>query len=94
MNRLTDLPGVMSGLSVTRLDLSGNRLAHIPEVVFTMRSLVSLNLSGNLISEVQPGMFSRLPDLTELQMDDNPVNRDVVNSILVQLQFPALHRRF
>ena len=74
-NELTSLPaGIFRGLHNirTRLDLSGNRLAGLPETVFSDVPKVGLLLlDGNQLTDLPPRVFSGLSRLRWLLLDRN-----------------------
>ena len=55
------------------LDLSRNKIVELPSGVFNLPSLISLNISFNLIGTINNGSFRNLPSLRSLDLSGNPV---------------------
>ena len=57
---------------ISDLDLSGNELELVPEVVLQLFGLESLNLADNRIIKIPPGSaFNSLNALTNLDLSNN-----------------------
>ena len=78
-NRLVDVS--FSSTSIRSLNLSNNALETVPSVLGTMTSLVSLDLSGNLLSNIQD-IHKNLPckTLSRLNLSNNRL--DCVSSLM------------
>ncbi|XP_028988367.1 carboxypeptidase N subunit 2 [Betta splendens] len=73
-NRLSNLSeGVFGNVTLLeRLDLSENRLAFLPERIFSeLRGMKALHLHGNNISEVGAGLFRDQSAVEQLYLSDN-----------------------
>ena len=59
-------------MSLRKLDLSGNGLTHLPDVMWQLISLEQINLSQNKLSELS-ARITKMPRLTRLDAADNPL---------------------
>lgn len=73
-NSLADLPcpSSLRNANVALLDLSSNRLKHVPEVIRQLPSLVRVVLRSNRIAAL-PAFFLNMTALRELVIFDNPI---------------------
>ena len=92
-NRLRTLPDHLLLPVLVAVDLSENELAELPPVVFRWPRLARLDARRNRISALPAAPFQQLPELTDLHVDDNPLDGSHV-AVLGQLSLPAAHRRF
>lgn len=59
--------------TLTRLNLAKNRLTSIPVGLLNLPSLQELDLSDNIISILEPGMFRGAKSLDKLSLARNPL---------------------
>ena len=59
-------------MSLRKLNLSGNGLTHLPDVMWQLISLEQINLSQNKLSELS-ARITKMPRLTRLDAADNPL---------------------
>ena len=74
-----------SGLKITKLVLSANQLTAVPHIEPLAYSLISLHLSNNLITTIEPFTFTNFTALRELHLTANSI------SILPDYAFHAPH---
>ncbi|KAI5089139.1 leucine-rich repeat and transmembrane domain-containing protein 2, partial [Silurus meridionalis] len=70
-----DIQALKNYSKLTHLDLSYNRIAKLPDGVFSaLGSLENLSLSGNKLRTIKNETFADLKKLKTLDLDDNPWN--------------------
>ncbi|KAI5615700.1 protein ELFN1, partial [Silurus asotus] len=70
-----DIQALKNYSKLTHLDLSYNRIAKLPDGVFSaLGSLENLSLSGNKLRTLKNETFADLKKLKTLDLDDNPWN--------------------
>ncbi|XP_059169011.1 leucine-rich repeat-containing protein 20-like isoform X2 [Physella acuta] len=73
-NHLGTLPDEMLQFEVLEtLDISQNEFTTLPSVVYKMGSLKTLNAEKNLITEVDIKELKNLPNILELNFQENPL---------------------
>ena len=71
-NKLMNLPQYLENTSIKSFDISSNRFHKVPECIFNMRRLHTLNLSHNIGIEVMPYEIGFLRNLMLLGVDGLP----------------------
>jgi Leucine-rich repeat (LRR) protein len=69
-NALTVFPAALVRLPLTTLNLSHNKIAHLPKEIGRLRSLTKLDISFNQIPEI-PDTIGNLSKLQELHLNHN-----------------------
>uniref|UniRef100_A0A646QFH3 LR20 n=1 Tax=Hemiscolopendra marginata TaxID=943146 RepID=A0A646QFH3_9MYRI len=73
-NQLNSLPEELEDLrELQRLDISSNHYHALPKVVFRLRPLKIFNAAKNYIAEVDVERLTTLPDLQEVNFENNPL---------------------
>lgn len=76
--------------SVTHLDLSNCGLELLPDELFNLRGLKTLNLAQNKLGDLSPGIRD-LADLEVLQLERNPLESSQIHEIAcILLELPSL----
>lgn len=71
-NRIRDLTGIGSLTNLHYLNLSGNRIANIPDEIENLQNLFELDLSNNRIKKVNTGI-TKLKNLKILNLKGNKI---------------------
>ncbi|GFR93308.1 leucine-rich repeat-containing protein 20 [Elysia marginata] len=84
-NHLSSLPDELRHLEdLTKLDISHNHFTEVPQIVYRIDSLKTLSAQGNEIKNVDVSRLKALPNISEVNLQDNPLTADV-HSQLVEL---------
>ena len=89
-NQLASLPAALGTLdTLTRLDLQGNRLITLPDSLSSLVDLRVLNVSRNLIRELNENHMAALTAMTDLNLDANRLST-LPLSLVYQRQLRSL----
>ncbi|XGW27893.1 hypothetical protein V3C99_008024 [Haemonchus contortus] len=90
-NEIEEFPQEFEELTLMKgLNAANNRLSSVPEGVFNMKHLVILDLSGNLIEDVDADrLYSSCPSLVQLNMAGNPLTEDAKKRLSTSPSKPA-----
>ncbi|KAK6028835.1 leucine Rich repeat-containing domain protein [Ostertagia ostertagi] len=77
-NEITEFPQEFEELtSMKGLNAANNKLTSVPEGIFNMKHLAILDLSGNLIEDVDADrLYSSCPSLIQLNVAGNPMKEE------------------
>ena len=93
-NKIATLPEHLQLPALKTVNLAENELAVLPPVLFRWTSLARIDVRRNRLTALAPAaQFGQLPRLTDLHVDDNPLDGSHV-VVLSQLALPFEHRRF
>ncbi|KAK6039859.1 leucine Rich repeat-containing domain protein [Cooperia oncophora] len=90
-NEITEFPDEFEELtSIKGLNAANNRLTAVPEGVFSLKHLAILDLSGNLIEDVDADrLYSCCPSLVQLKLSGNPINEEAKKRLSTSSLKPA-----
>ncbi len=74
INQIVELAFFKQEASLTWLDLSHNKLPGIPFAIWRLHNLHILDLRHNKIETISGGIMSRLSNLKDLYLEDNPIS--------------------
>nr|CAD2178408.1 unnamed protein product [Meloidogyne enterolobii] len=97
-NQITELPTEISRWTKLRgINIARNKFTQFPEQLFECKKLAILDISGNLINEINHlPLRSSLSTLKQLHMKQNPICQrlDIIEQICAELepQIKVLHK--
>ncbi|KAJ8365723.1 hypothetical protein SKAU_G00145540 [Synaphobranchus kaupii] len=90
-NALSKLPDAAGELQHLRsINLARNKFSTFPERLTEIHTLEKINLEGNEITEIPVEKLSAMPALISVNMNSNPVHKDVLASIQSSVKFELL----
>ncbi|KAF7634642.1 hypothetical protein Mgra_00005983, partial [Meloidogyne graminicola] len=89
-NQITELPPeIIKWTKLKGINIANNKFTQFPGQLFECKCLVLLDISGNLIEEIDyMTIYSSLPTLKQLHMRQNPIcqRQDVIRQICDELE--------
>ncbi|XP_035259098.1 leucine-rich repeat-containing protein 20 [Anguilla anguilla] len=90
-NALSKLPDAAGELQHLRsINLARNKFSTFPESLAEIHTLEKINLEGNGITEIPVEKLSAMPALMSVNMNSNPVDKDVLASLHPSIKFEIL----
>jgi len=81
-NRISSLPEEMSNCTqLESIDISANSFVQLPPVLVEIPSLNKVNASKNFIADVEIEAMSSLPNLEQVNLEENPINKAVYDEL-------------
>jgi len=81
-NRISNLPEEMSNCSQLKtIDISGNSFVQLPTVLAEIPCLSKVDASKNFIAEVEVEAMLNCPNLEQVNLEGNPLNRTVYDKL-------------
>jgi len=81
-NRISSLPDEMSNCTqLESIDISANSFVQLPPVLVEIPSLNKVNASKNFIADVEIEAMASLPNLEQVNLEENPINKNVYDEL-------------
>ncbi|XP_013088999.2 leucine-rich repeat-containing protein 40-like isoform X1 [Biomphalaria glabrata] len=82
-NHLSCLPEELKHMdSLSTLDISHNDFSTLPSIIYKLDSLKKMNAEKNNIQEIDVTKLKLLPNLVEINMQENPLTQDTYTHLL------------
>ncbi|BFZ17687.1 hypothetical protein BsWGS_20726 [Bradybaena similaris] len=82
-NHLSSLPDELRQMEgLTLLDISHNAFTALPPAIYRVDSLKILSAQSNSIKEVDVQRLKHMPSLSELNLQDNPLDTDIHSQLI------------
>lgn len=76
--------------SMKGLNAANNKLTSVPDGIFSMKQLAILDLSGNMIEDIDADrLYNSCPSLVQLNMSGNPISDEAKQRLCSSLLKPA-----
>ncbi|KAJ8284877.1 hypothetical protein COCON_G00037270 [Conger conger] len=88
ISKIPDAAGELQHLK--SINLARNKFSTFPERLADIHTLENINLEANEITEIPVEKLSAMPALISINMNSNPVDKDVLASIQSSIKFELL----